>query len=179
LTSMSREGVSFEQALAAAQKLGYAEPDPTNDVEGIDAAYKLSILATLSFHMDVRPDDVHREGITNLTERDFAYARELGYAIKLLAIARKSGDRVQLRVPPTLVSQDALLASVDGVPNGVEIDGEISIASVIQKEVDGEGTTEIVIMTHDAPEDAMRSALATIAKLDGVRGIAQMLRVKP
>ena len=91
--SMSKGGGSFAEALAAAQALGYAEPDPTNDVEGIDAAYKLCILATLAFHMDVRPDDVFREGITKLGERDFRYARELGYAIKLLAIGRKEGEQ--------------------------------------------------------------------------------------
>jgi homoserine dehydrogenase len=125
LTSMSRGGGSFAEALADAQKLGYAEPDPTNDVEGIDAAYKLCILATLSFHMDVRPEHVHREGITSLTKRDFEYAREFGYAIKLLAIGRKDGDGVTLRVHPTLVPADELLANVDGALNAVQIEGDL------------------------------------------------------
>jgi homoserine dehydrogenase len=125
LTSMSKGGGSFADALASAQQLGYAEPDPTNDVEGIDAAYKLSILATLAFHMDVRPEDVHCEGITRLTERDFAYARELGYAIKLLAIGRKRAGKVELRVHPSFVSQDELMANVDGVLNAVEIEGDL------------------------------------------------------
>jgi len=125
LTSMSKGGGSFADALAEAQRLGYAEADPTNDVEGIDAAYKLSILATLAFHMDVNPGAIHREGITKLGARDFEYARELGYAIKLLAIGRKTADGVQLRVHPALVSQDQLLASVDGVLNAVEIEGDL------------------------------------------------------
>ena len=88
LTSMSKDGSDFTSALKAAQKLGYAEPDPTNDIEGIDAAYKLAILATLAFRANVRPQDVYHEGISKLAQQDFRYADELGYAIKLLAIAR-------------------------------------------------------------------------------------------
>src|SRR5581483_1067170 len=88
LTRMAREGVGYADALREAQALGYAEPDPRNDVEGIDAAYKLTILATLAFHARVRPPDVYVEGITRLTAADFRYARDLGYAIKLLAIGR-------------------------------------------------------------------------------------------
>jgi homoserine dehydrogenase len=261
LTAMSKGGGDFATALAEAQRLGYAEPDPTNDIEAIDAVFKLSVLATLAFHVDVRPDDVYREGITKLTARDFAYARELGYAIKLLAIARKSGDSVSVRVHPALISQDELMASVDGVLNAVQIEGDlmnrvlfqgpgagslpttsaivadaldaavsigngvywphsfrreagvriapvgevvtryylriavadrpgvlaqiagvlasrqISIASVIQRDVGAEGAAEIVMMTHDAREDAVQDALREIATLDGVDGVAQVLRV--
>jgi homoserine dehydrogenase len=211
----------------------------------------------------VRPEDVYREGITKLGERDFAYARELGYAIKLIAMGRRRTDGLELRVHPSLVSSDALLARVDGVLNAVEIegdlmdrvlfegpgagtlpttsavvadaldaavsissrvywpyasrreeglralpigdvraryylrigvadqpgvlariatilgDGAISIASVIQKEVDGEGTAEIVIMTHEAREADMRGAIARIEALDAVGGVQQLLRVMP
>ena len=262
LTAMSKGGGSFADALKGAQALGYAESDPTNDVEGIDAAYKLCILATLAFHVDVHPEDVYREGITKLAARDFTYARELGYAIKLLAIGRKAGDAVQVRVHPALVSQEELLANVDGGLNAVEIEGDlmnrvlfqgpgagslpttsavvadaldaavsisnavywphslrresglriipmddvrtryylrigvadqpgvlarvagalsdraISIASVIQKEVGGEGAAEIVIMTHDAREQDVQHALAAIRKIEGVHGVEQVLRVK-
>jgi len=125
LTQMGKGGSGYGEALAEAQQLGYAEPDPTNDVEGIDAAYKLAILATLAFHVDVKPQDVYREGITALGARDFAYARELGYAIKLLAIGRKIGDEVQVRVHPALVPEAELLASVDGVLNAVEFEGDL------------------------------------------------------
>jgi homoserine dehydrogenase len=125
LSSMSRGGGGFAEALADAQRLGFAEPDPTTDVEGIDAAYKLCILATLSFHMDVRPEHVYREGITSLTKRDFEYAHELGYAIKLLAIGRKEDDRVAVRVHPTLVPAGELLANVDGALNAVQIEGDL------------------------------------------------------
>ncbi len=125
LTAMSRTGESFDRALAQAQDLGYAEPDPTNDVEAFDAAYKLAILASLAFHTDVRPADVYRQGITGLAPRDFTYAAELGYAIKLLAIARRDGDAVQARVHPALLPADEPLAKVDGVLNAVQVDGDL------------------------------------------------------
>ena len=127
LTAMSRDGLPFQEALAKAQALGYAEPDPTNDIEGIDAAYKLAILASLAFHGEVRPDDVYREGIATLTERDFRYARELGYAIKLLAMARRgpgSAD-AQVRVHPAMLPEGEPLAKVDGVLNAVQVEGDL------------------------------------------------------
>ena len=99
LTRMEQDGADFGDALAEAQRLGYAEADPTNDIEGIDAAYKLAILATLGFRERVTDDDVFHEGITRLTARDFQYARELGYAIKLLGIASSDNGTLQVRVP--------------------------------------------------------------------------------
>lgn len=126
LTRMAREGADYAVALAAAQELGYAEPDPTNDVEGIDAAYKLAIMASLAFRTQVRPADVFHEGITRLTARDFRYAAELGYAIKLLAIGRRTDHGVQARVHPALVPLDAPLAKVDGVFNAVQVDGDLT-----------------------------------------------------
>ncbi len=126
LTRMAREGADYAVALKAAQDLGYAEPDPTNDVEGIDAAYKLAIMASLAFRTQVRPGDVFHEGITRLTARDFRYAAELGYAIKLLAIGRREDHAVQARVHPALVPLDAPLAKVDGVFNAVQVDGDLT-----------------------------------------------------
>lgn len=125
LTRMSREGIDFAEALEEAQSLGYAEADPSNDVDGVDAAYKLAILATLAFRIRVRAKDVYYEGISRLGARDFRYAQELGYAIKLLAIAQRQGDAVQLRVHPAFIPQDYLLAKVDGVFNAVEIEGDL------------------------------------------------------
>jgi len=90
LTKMSEEGRKFEDVLAEAQKLGYAEPDPTSDIEGYDAMYKLSILSTLAFHTRVRTSDIYREGIINITPEDIAFGKELGYTLKLLAIAKKT-----------------------------------------------------------------------------------------
>ncbi len=125
LTRMSKEGADFGEALAAAQQLGYAEADPTNDVEAFDAAYKLAILASLAFRSEVRPDQVFREGITRLTARDFRYAQELGYAIKLLAIGRRNSTGLEVRVHPAFIPVDAPLAKVDGVFNAVQLEGDL------------------------------------------------------
>ena len=263
LTSMSREGSDFEPALRRAQELGYAEANPANDIEGMDAAYKLAILASLAFHTDVHPEDVYREGITRLSARDFRYARELGYAIKLLALARKHDSQLQVRVHPALLHEDELLAKVDGVLNAVQVEGDlvgrvlfqgqgagslptssaivadvldaarsivggsperpsppprqtvsmrpmsemrtryymrmmvvdspgvlariahvlgvhqISIASVIQKEADRQAqTAEIVIMTHEAQEEAVQQALQGMERLPVVAEIGNFLRVE-
>jgi len=125
LTSMSREGSDFEPALRRAQELGYAEANPANDIEGMDAVYKLTILASLAFHADIRPEDVYREGITRLSARDFRYARELGYVIKLLALAHRHDSQLQVRVHPALLHEDQLLAKVDGVLNAVQVEGDL------------------------------------------------------
>ena len=126
LTSMSQGGADFGETLAEAQRLGYAEADPTNDVEGIDAAYKLAILATLGFRARVKDTDVFHEGISRLRARDFQYARELGYAIKLLGIATSDNGSVQARVHPAFVREDAMIAKVDGVLNAVEIQTDLA-----------------------------------------------------
>lgn len=125
LTRMAEEGTPYEEALAQAQALGYAEPDPASDVEGIDAAYKLAILASLAFRTQVRPEDVYREGVTRLHSRDFRYARELGYAIKLLAIGQRTEQGIQVRVHPALLPAAAPLAKVDGVFNAVQLEGDL------------------------------------------------------
>ena len=125
LTRMAREGTDFRVALKQAQELGYAEPDPTNDIEGIDAAYKLAILATLAFHVPVRPHDVYSEGVSRLAPRDFRYAKELGYEIKLLAIAKNKDSTIQVRVHPAFVPEDLILAKVDGVFNAILVDGDL------------------------------------------------------
>ena len=125
LTRMARDGVDFQCALREAQAQGYAEADPTKDVEGIDAAYKLAILATLAFHTRVGVDDVYREGIDHLEAQDFRHAQELGYAIKLLAIARREGDIVQVRVHPCFVPQEQILAKVDWAYNAIEVEGDL------------------------------------------------------
>ncbi len=123
LTAMSEQGESFESALAKAQALGYAEADPDFDVGGIDAAHKLTILASLAFGVPFDKAAVFTEGITDITVDDITYARELGYRIKLLGIARRSAAGIEARVHPTLVPQDVMLASVAGVMNAVEVRG--------------------------------------------------------
>jgi homoserine dehydrogenase len=265
LTRMSHEGLDFGEALAQAQSLGYAEADPASDIEGIDAAYKIAILAGLAFRTTVRPNDVYHEGITRLSANDFRYARELGYAIKLLAIARRFDDgSVLTRVHPALLREDQPLAKVDGVFNAVEIEGDlvgrvlfqgqgagampttsavvgdlldlartvssrrepnaaeaepgpatarpisdlrsryylrlrvpdragvlskvcgivgdrhgISISDIIQKETSQtDQSAEIVIMTHEASEAAMRAALSDLEQLPVVNAVGNFIRVE-
>ena len=125
LTRMTDSGASFADALHEAQELGYAEPDPTNDVEAWDAAYKLAILASLAFGAPVRPDQISREGITHVSQRDILYAAEMGYKVKLLAIARLIDGEVEARVHPSLVHRGSMLASVDGSFNAVQVDGDL------------------------------------------------------
>jgi homoserine dehydrogenase len=126
LSRMAQEGLDFAATLRQAQKLGYAEADPVNDIEGIDAAYKLVILSNLAFQTKFVPEDVYREGISNVAARDFLYAKEFGYAIKLLAIAKRQDDRVEIRVHPVFVFHDSQLAKVDGVYNAVEVDTDLA-----------------------------------------------------
>ncbi|HSW57476.1 MAG TPA: homoserine dehydrogenase [Dehalococcoidales bacterium] len=125
LTRMANEGLDFQVALKNAQELGYAEANPRDDIEGIDASYKLAILASLAFQTRVHPSEIHREGISKLSSRDFRYARELGFAIKLLAIAKQGVDGIEARVHPVLISEEALLAKVDGVFNAVMVEGDL------------------------------------------------------
>ena len=121
LTEMSQTGAAFEDVLAEAQRLGYAEADPTFDVGGIDAAHKLTILASIAFGIPLSFDKVTTDGIGSVTAEDLAYARELGSRIKPLAIARRQEQGVELRVHPTLVPEKDLLANVNGVLNAVVV----------------------------------------------------------
>ena len=125
LSRMAREGASYEQALGEAQRNGYAEADPSDDVDGKDAAYKLAILSTLAFRCTVREPDVYREGIRELDAADFAYANELGYVLKLLATSRLVNGSVQARVHPAFLPEWHPLAKVDGVYNAVELEGDL------------------------------------------------------
>ena len=123
LTEMRDRGREFADVLAEAQALGYAEADPAFDVEGTDAAHKLVILASLAFGIPLQFDAVYTEGITELTTQDVGYALELGYIIKHLGIAKQTDEGVELRVHPTLIPDDLLLADVDGVKNAILVEG--------------------------------------------------------
>jgi homoserine dehydrogenase len=125
LTRMEEDGVEYEEALAEAKALGYAEADPSADVDGIDAAFKLAILSSLAFRTSVSDADVYREGIGKLGPVDFVYAAELGYTVKLLATSRRVGAGVQARVHPAFLPWDNPLAKVDGVYNAVELEGDL------------------------------------------------------
>jgi homoserine dehydrogenase len=124
LSTMRDSGASFDEALAEAQRRGYAEADPTFDVEGIDAAHKLTIMAAIAFGVPMRFEGAYHEGITKLTREDIRYAEELGYRIKLLGIARRKPTGYELRVHPTLVPAKRLIASVEGAMNAVLVKGD-------------------------------------------------------
>lgn len=123
LTEMRDKGLSFADALAQAQALGYAEADPTFDIEGVDAAHKATLLASMAFGVPLQFDGAYVEGISKLAADDFNYADRLGYRIKLLGIARKRNDGIELRVHPTLIPARRLLANVDGAMNAVWVKG--------------------------------------------------------
>lgn len=124
LTKMSQEGASYEDVLKEAQQLGYAEADPTSDVEGLDAARKMAILATLGFHANLGLSDVEVKGITGISKEDILYGKRLGYEVKLLGIAERQDDRISISVQPTMVKRSHPLASVNGVFNAVYVYGE-------------------------------------------------------
>ena len=124
LTKMINEGALYDDILKESQELGYAEADPTFDVGGFDAAHKLLILASIAYGIDAKPEDILIEGIENITDTDVAFAKEFGYEIKLLGIAKKIGDGVELRVHSTLIPQDSMIAKVDGVMNAITVVGD-------------------------------------------------------
>lgn len=123
LTKMDEEGADYSEVLAEAQKLGYAETDPTGDVEGFDAAYKIATLATIAFKKRVKIENIHREGITKISAKDMAYAKQLGYKIKLIALAKMNQNEADVRVHPMLVKSNHTLAHINGVTNAVLLEG--------------------------------------------------------
>ncbi|CAM4130212.1 homoserine dehydrogenase [Paenibacillus alkaliterrae] len=124
LTKMSQEGASYFDVLKEAQDLGYAESDPTSDVEGLDAARKMTILATIGFRANVALEDVSVQGISSVSKEDILYAKRLGYEVKLLGIAERQDDLISISVQPTMVKQSHPIASVNGVFNAVYVYGE-------------------------------------------------------
>jgi homoserine dehydrogenase len=124
LTEMREKGLRYEDVIAEAQRLGYAEADPTFDVEGIDAAHKLTIMSAIAFGMPMKFEEAYTEGITKLQQTDIKYAEELGYRVKLLGISKRADNGVELRVHPTLVSEKRLIANVNGAMNAVIVKGD-------------------------------------------------------
>ena len=124
MTKMTDEGVAYDAILKESQELGYAEADPSFDVGGYDAAHKLLILASIAYGIDAKPEDILIEGIENVTQEDISFAKEFGYAIKLLAIAKRDGEEVELRVHASLIKKEEMIAKIDGVMNGVSVVGD-------------------------------------------------------
>lgn len=124
LSQMTDHGLPFKEVLAEAQRLGFAEADPTYDVEGIDTAHKLAILMTIAYGLSVHLDDISVEGISSIEPIDIEFAKEFGYRIKLLAISRNHGEHVEARVHPTMVPEDHMLATINGPFNGIQFQGD-------------------------------------------------------
>jgi len=124
LTEMRDKGLAFDTVLKQAQELGYAEADPTFDIEGVDAAHKLTIMAAIGFGIPMQFDTAYTEGISKLTKEDIAYAEQLGYRIKLLGITKRTDQGIELRVHPTLIPAKRLIANVEGVMNAVLVKGD-------------------------------------------------------
>ncbi len=168
LTAMAQNGADYDDVLAEAQDLGYAEPDPTADVEGIDASFKIAVLCGLAFNVAVSPDQVAREGISGLTALDIAYAEQLGYVIKLLARARLVEGEVEATVQPTLVPVEEPLAKVDGVLNAVQIEGDLVGRVVFEGPGAGPGPTSSSVLADvlDVAQDVVagRAPLAFVPR---------------
>lgn len=146
LTDMARSGRDFAEVLDEAQELGYAEADPSFDVDGVDAAHKLAILASLAFGSEVDFDGIHVEGIRHISPMDIEFARELGYGIKLLGVAARSADGVEQRVHPCMVPQDAPINHVSGVFNGIEVAGDFVGRTIYEGRGAGAGPTASAVV---------------------------------
>ena len=176
LTRMALQRAPFAEALAEAQELGYAEADPTNDVEGIDAAYKLTVLATLAYGHRFRPEHVYRQGISALEPQDFRYAEEFGYAIKSLAIADIQEGEVQLRVYPALVPSENMLGNVNGVYNAVEVHGSLTGRVLVHGMGAGRGPTTSAVL-GDLVETAR--LMSREGSPTGMRHFTEGSRIRP
>ncbi|MFL0556858.1 homoserine dehydrogenase [Paenibacillus barengoltzii] len=171
LSKMSQEGASYEDVLKEAQQLGYAESDPTSDVEGLDAARKMAILATLGFRTNVELDDVHVRGITSVSKEDILYAKRLGYEMKLLGIAERQDDEFSITVQPTMVKKTHPIAAVNGVYNAVYVYGE----AVGETMFYGAGAGEMPTATS-----VVADLVAVVKNLKlGVNGLKAIVPYKP
>ncbi len=177
LTQMTEKGTDFKEALAEAQKLGYAEADPTLDVEGIDAAHKLAILVRFAFGGKVKFSDISCEGISQIRSEDISFAKEFGYRIKLLAIAKKLKDGIEARVQPTLVPQTHMLAGVQGSFNAVMLHGDETGNVLFYGKGAGPHPTASAVLA-DLIDLAMRQGGAHELGKVPMRAICRPLRVK-
>jgi homoserine dehydrogenase len=166
LTRMEREGLSFEACLAEAQKLGYAEADPSFDVDGNDTAHKLAILTSLAFGTELAADSIYLEGIRSITIEDIRAAWDLGFKIKLLGVSVRTASGIEQRVHPTMIPYDSALAQVDGVLNAVAIDSDL-VASLLLVGPGAGGNATASAVVADVVDLARGSAVPTFGKRAG------------
>lgn len=170
LTKMTEDKVEFSDALKEAQRLGYAEADPTYDIEGIDSAHKLTILASLAYNIPLSFNEVYKEGITRITAQDIDFAGELGYKIKLLAIAKAVDEGVELRVHPTMVPKDYFISKVDGVFNAIYVHGDAVGDALFYGRGAGDMPTGSSIVS-DIVDIARNIRKETTGRIPGIKGI--------
>jgi homoserine dehydrogenase len=178
LTRMEQDGLPFDKALKQAQKLGYAEADPSLDIDGFDTAHKAVILASLAYGSPIPMQEVSVEGIRNLADADIAYARELGYRIKLLAVVKQRGTGIELRVAPALVPLDHMLASVHGVFNAVMVHSDLADNTLYSGRGAGRLPTASTVLADVA--DVVRNiASKTRHRMPAIAPTGELVRVCP
>jgi len=181
LTKMTKEGSDFREVLGMAQELGYAEADPTFDIEGVDTAHKLALLLSLCFGTRITFADIHTEGITSISAIDVNFARQFGYKIKLLAIGKRDGDRIEARVHPTMIPIQYPLADVDGVFNAIRLTGDFVGPVMLYGRGAGMEPTASAVVGDLM--DISRNMLAGISRRVAARGFLEekiaSLAIKP
>ena len=177
LTKMTDENVEFSVALKEAQALGYAEADPTFDIEGIDTAHKLTILATLSFGIPLSFGSVHIEGISKISTQDIGFASDLGYKVKLLAITKESDGGIELRVHPTMLPKEYLIAKVDGPFNAIYVDGDATGSTMYYGRGAGSVPTGSAVVS-DIADIARNIQKDAVGRVPTIPNISRKSRVK-
>ena len=179
LTKMTDENVEFSDALKEAQKLGYAEADPTLDIEGIDTAHKLTILASLAYGIPLSDKSIYVEGITGISSQDIAFASELGYKVKLLAIAKESNGEIELRVHPTMLPKEYLIAKVDGPFNAIYVDGDVAGSTLYYGRGAGSVPTGSAVVSDivDIARNIQKEAVGRVPTLPGSSGERKIKKI--
>jgi homoserine dehydrogenase len=177
LTKMTDENVEFSVALKEAQALGYAEADPTFDIEGIDTAHKLTILATLSFGLPLSFGSVYIEGISKISTQDISFASDLGYKVKLLAITKESDGEIELRVHPTMLPKEYLIAKVDGPFNAIYVDGDATGSTMYYGRGAGSVPTGSAVVS-DIADIARNIQKNSVGRVPTIPNISREARIK-
>jgi homoserine dehydrogenase len=177
LTKMTEENVEFQDALREAQRLGYAEADPTLDIEGIDSAHKLTILASLSYGISISYKDIYTEGISGISAQDIGFASDLGYKVKLLAIAKEINNEIELRVHPTMLPNDYLISKVDGPFNAIYVKGDAIGSTLYYGRGAGDMPTGSAVVS-DIVDIARNIKKNATGRLPIITGVSRDIRIR-